>query len=78
MKRVSLTASRQDWCAGDSQRRERGGKINLAKGLIAMGELGIQVAVVSKRPQGYFIIHVDGGRDKDRAPRFNGKPIGFK
>ncbi|MFT4713263.1 MAG: pSer/pThr/pTyr-binding forkhead associated (FHA) protein [Candidatus Azotimanducaceae bacterium] len=55
-----------------------GEEILLIGGLTTIGTPGIQVAAVSKRPQGYFIIHVDGGKDKDRVPLVNGEPTGFK
>ncbi len=55
-----------------------GDEIELVEGLTTIGKPGIQVAAVSKRPQGYFIIHVDGGKDKDRVPLVNGEPTGFK
>lgn len=57
---------------------EAGKEISLVEGLTTIGKPGIQVAAVSKRPQGYFIIHVDGGKDKDRVPLVNGEPTGFK
>ncbi len=50
----------------------------LTEGLTTLGTLGVQVAAVSKRPQGFFTIHVDGGKDKDKVPLVNEKPIGFK
>ena len=56
----------------------QGQKILLEEGLTTIGEPGIELAAVSKRPQGHFIIHVDGGKDKDRVPLVNGEPIGFK
>lgn len=57
---------------------EVGKKMGLEEGLTTIGVPGVQVAAVSKRPQGHFIIHVDGGKDKDRVPLVNGEPIGFK
>lgn len=56
----------------------KGQKILLEEGLTTIGEPGIQVAAVSRRPQGHFIIHVDGGKDKERVPLVNGEPTGFK
>ncbi|MFT5211265.1 MAG: hypothetical protein ACI9CE_003004 [Flavobacterium sp.] len=50
----------------------------LVSGLTAIGESGIQIAAMSKRPQGHFIIHVDGGKDKNKVPSVNGESIGFK
>ncbi len=55
-----------------------GERITLEEGLTKVGEPGIQVAAVSRRPQGYFLIHVDGGKDRARVPIVNGEPIGFK
>jgi len=55
-----------------------GERITLQAGLTTVGEPGIQVAAVSKRPQGHFIIHVDGGKDRSRVPMVNGEPTGFK
>jgi hypothetical protein len=55
-----------------------GARINLQAGLTTVGEPGIQVAAVSKRPQGHFIIHVDGGKDRSRVPIVNGEPTGYK
>ena len=57
---------------------QSGQKLGLEEGLTTIGIPGVQVAAVSKRPQGHFIIHVDGGKDKDRVPLVNGEPIGFK
>ncbi len=55
-----------------------GDRIELSDSLTTVGEPGIQVAAVSRRPQGHFIIHVDGGKDKNRVPLVNGEPTGFK
>ncbi len=55
-----------------------GERITLEEGLTKIGEPGVQVAAVSRRPQGYFLIHVDGGKDRERVPIVNGEKIGFK
>ncbi len=55
-----------------------GERIELSDSLTSVGEPGIQVAAVSRRPQGHFIIHVDGGKDKNKVPLVNGEPTGFK
>ena len=55
-----------------------GDRIELKEALTTLGEPGIQVAAVSKRPKGHFIIHVDGGKDRDKVPLVNGEPTGFK
>ena len=58
--------------------KRAGERITLEDGLTKIGEPGIQVAAVSRRPQGYFLIHVDGGKDRERVPVVNGERIGFK
>lgn len=58
--------------------KQAGEQIALNQALTTVGEPGVQVAAISKRPQGHFIIHVDGGKDKDRVPLVNGEPTGFK
>ena len=55
-----------------------GKKISLEEGMTTIGVPGIQVAAISRRPQGHFIIHVDGGKEKARVPLVNGEPTGFK
>jgi FHA domain len=57
---------------------DSGNRIELMEALTTVGEPGIQVAAVSRRPTGHFIIHVDGGKDKDKVPLVNGEPTGFK
>ena len=49
-----------------------GREIDLTKNLTTLGKPGLQVAVITRRPQGYFITHVEGaGR-----PTVNGQQIG--
>ena len=48
-----------------------GKELELRKALITLGRPGIQVAVITRRPQGYFITHVEGSQ-----PIVNGKAIG--
>lgn len=55
-----------------------GTSIALEEGLTTIGEPGVQVAAVSRRPQGHFVIHVDGGKDREKALLVNGEPTGFK
>jgi hypothetical protein len=57
---------------------EPGQVLKLTDSMTSVGVPGIQMAAVSKRPQGHFIIHVDGGKDRDKTPIVNGEPIGFK
>ena len=48
-----------------------GKELELRKALITLGRPGVQVAVITRRPQGYFITHVEGSH-----PVVNGDPIG--
>lgn len=53
-----------------------GKELQLSKALTTIGKPGVQVAAITKRPKGYFLIHVDGGPDNSRMPIVNGQPIG--
>lgn len=48
-----------------------GKELELKKALITLGRPGVQVAVITRRPQGYFITHVEG-----KHPVVNGESIG--
>jgi len=48
-----------------------GKEIELVKNLTTLGKPGVQVAVITRRPQGYFITHVEGAV----FPVLNGKTI---
>ena len=48
-----------------------GKELELRKALITLGRPGVQVAVITRRPQGYFITHVEG-----QHPIVNGDSIG--
>ncbi len=48
-----------------------GKELPLAKPLTTLGKPGVQVAVIAKRPQGYFITHVEGAN----FPVVNGKAL---
>jgi hypothetical protein len=48
-----------------------GKEIELVKNLTTLGKPGLQVAVITRRPQGYFITHVEGAT----FPVLNGKTI---
>jgi pSer/pThr/pTyr-binding forkhead associated (FHA) protein len=48
-----------------------GKELPLAKPLTTLGKPGVQVAVIAKRPQGYFITHVEGAT----FPVVNGKQL---
>jgi len=47
-----------------------GKELELKKALITLGRPGVQVAVITRRPQGYFITHVEGSH-----PVVNGDSI---
>jgi hypothetical protein len=49
-----------------------GKELELTKPLTTLGKPGVQVAVLTRRPQGYFITHVEG----DKRPSVNGQEIG--
>ena len=49
-----------------------GKELELTKPLTTLGKPGVQVAVLTRRPQGYFITHVEG----DKRPEVNGQQIG--
>jgi len=48
-----------------------GKEMDLTKNLTTLGKPGVQVAVITRRPQGYFITHVEGAS----FPVVNGKAI---
>jgi predicted component of type VI protein secretion system len=48
-----------------------GKEMELTKALTTLGKPGVQVAVITKRPQGYYITHVEG----TKTPIVNGKPV---
>ena len=48
-----------------------GKELALKKALITLGRPGVQVAVITRRPHGYFITHVEG-----KHPVVNGEEIG--
>ena len=50
-----------------------GKELALSKALTTLGRPGVQVAVITRRPQGYFITHVEGSS----FPVVNGKALGL-
>ncbi|NNM82860.1 MAG: FHA domain-containing protein [Burkholderiales bacterium] len=48
-----------------------GRELDLVKNLTTLGKPGVQVAVITRRPQGYFITHVEG----PKPPVLNGKTL---
>ena len=55
-----------------------GKELQLTKALVTLGKPGTQVAVISRRPQGYFLTHIESDGDGKRYPVVNGDPIGPK
>lgn len=55
-----------------------GKELELTKALITLGRPQSQVAVISRRPQGYFLTHIQSDGDGKRYPEVNGEPIGPK
>ncbi|MEM7543233.1 MAG: FHA domain-containing protein [Pseudomonadota bacterium] len=53
-----------------------GKELELTKALITLGKPGTQVAVISRRPQGYFLTHIEGDGTNDNFPVVNNNPIG--
>ena len=54
-----------------------GQELALTKVLTTLGKPGIQVAAITRRPTGYFLIHIDGG-DNGERPKVNDEEIGSK
>jgi pSer/pThr/pTyr-binding forkhead associated (FHA) protein len=52
-----------------------GRELELTKALTTLGRPGVQVAAITRRAEGYFIVHVDSGKEGD-YPQVNGVPIG--
>ncbi|MCX7896960.1 MAG: FHA domain-containing protein [Rhodocyclaceae bacterium] len=48
-----------------------GKTLDLVKPLTTLGKPGVQVVVIARRPQGYFLSHVEG----QKAPLVNGLPL---
>lgn len=54
-----------------------GRELELTKALTTLGRPGVQVAAVTRRAEGYYIVHVESGKEGD-FPLVNGEPIGSK
>jgi pSer/pThr/pTyr-binding forkhead associated (FHA) protein len=52
-----------------------GRELELTKTLTTLGRPGIQVAAITRRAEGYFVVHVESGKNGD-SPLVNGQPIG--
>ena len=54
-----------------------GRELDLTKALTTLGRPNVQVAAITRRAEGYFIVHVDSG-EEDNYPVVNGESIGPK
>ena len=52
-----------------------GRELELTKALTTLGRPGVQVAAITRRAEGYYIVHVESGKEND-FPVVNGQPIG--
>jgi pSer/pThr/pTyr-binding forkhead associated (FHA) protein len=52
-----------------------GRELELTKALTTLGRPGVQVAAITRRSEGFFIVHVDS-EGSDNFPLVNGAPIG--
>jgi len=52
-----------------------GRELELSKALTTLGRPGVQVAAITRRSDGFAIVHVDGGAE-GAYPQVNGRPIG--
>ena len=52
-----------------------GRELDLVKTLTTLGRPGVQVAAITRRADGFYIVHVESGRADD-FPMVNGAPIG--
>jgi pSer/pThr/pTyr-binding forkhead associated (FHA) protein len=52
-----------------------GRELELTKALTTLGRPGIQVAAITRRADGYYLVHVESGKPGD-YPLLNGEPIG--
>ena len=68
---VSLPLAKLQVLSGTFAGRE----LELTKALTTLGRPGIQVAAITRRAEGYFIVHVESG-EKNDFPLVNGTSIG--
>ena len=52
-----------------------GRELELTKTLTTLGRPGVQVAAITRRSEGYFMVHVDAD-SAEHYPLVNGAPIG--
>ncbi len=54
-----------------------GKELKLTKALTTVGKAGVQAAAISKRPSGFFLVHIDGGKQNLR-PKLNNLEMGTR
>lgn len=69
-KPVALPKAKLQVLSGNFAGRE----LELSKALTTLGRPGIQVAAITRRSEGFFIVHVESGKDHD-APAVNGESL---
>jgi hypothetical protein len=52
-----------------------GRELELTKTLTTLGRPGVQVAAITRRSEGYYLVHVDAD-SPENYPQVNGAPIG--
>ncbi len=81
---ASATATRKAPADGYSMKKAKlqvlsgafaGREVELSKALTTLGRPGVQVAAITRRADGYFIVHVDSDKENN-FPLVNGNPIG--
>lgn len=53
-----------------------GRELLLTKEVTTLGKKGLQVAAITHRANGYFLVHIEGGPDNKKYPLVNGQPAG--
>jgi pSer/pThr/pTyr-binding forkhead associated (FHA) protein len=53
-----------------------GRELKLVKEVTTLGKRGLQVASITRRDNGYFLLHIEGGEDNTRYPVVNGAAVG--
>lgn len=53
-----------------------GRELELTKALTTIGRPGVQVAAVTRRPDGFYLVHVGGQDSNSKRPLVNGESIG--
>jgi pSer/pThr/pTyr-binding forkhead associated (FHA) protein len=71
----SSATENKDACLQLLSGANAGKELILKKALTTIGQPGVQVAAITRRPSGFFLIHVDGG-PSNNVPKVAGNAIG--